>query len=70
MKIVIGYIDTAIQQLNQRIERYSDEGPTHEIPEMVTWYEEKANAAKYEVQELEFIRQLIKREAEMMRVFL
>ena len=68
MKIVIGYLDTAIDLLNERIERYQDTGPSHDIPGMVTWYEEKAKAAKSEVLELEFIRQLVEREAKTMRV--
>ena len=70
MKIVIGYLDTAISQLNERIERYKETGPAHEIPGMVTWYEEKAKAAKSEKLELEFIRQLVEREAKTLRVLL
>ena len=62
MKHVISYLDQTINNRNGDIERYKTKGPVHENPTMVTWYKERAKTTAYEIQELEFIRSLIKKE--------
>ena len=62
MKHVISYLDQTISNRNGDIERYKTKGPVHENPVMVTWYKERAKTTAYEIQELEFIRSLIKKE--------
>ena len=62
MSFVITHIDRTIELLNKHVIRYETKGPTHKIPSMATWYADRAKYTRYEIQELEFIRRLIKRE--------
>ena len=68
MSLVISYIDRSIESLNKHIERYERKGLVHPNPIMVTWYEDRAKTTKYEIQELEFIRDLVKHEHETLRI--
>jgi hypothetical protein len=69
MSFVITHIDRTIELLNKHIARYETKGPTHKIPEMVTFYADRARSTRYEIQELEFIRDLVEREHEILRVY-
>ena len=62
MNNVIRHIDRTVEMLNEHIERYKKKGPGHSIPAMVIWYEDRAKTTAYEIQELEFIKQLIQKE--------
>lgn len=68
MSLVITHIDRTIEMLNDHIIRYETKGPTHKIPSMATWYADRAKSTRYEIQELEFIRSLVKREHEILGV--
>jgi hypothetical protein len=69
MSFVITHIDRTIELLNKHVIRYETKGPTHKIPEMVTFYADRARSTRYEIQELEFIRDLVEREHEILRVY-
>ena len=69
MSFVITHLDQTIELLNKHVNRYETKGPTHKIPEMVTFYADRARSTRYEIQELEFIRDLVEREHEILRVF-